>query len=44
MFELGSRAEKRWGKIRGFQHLALIFEEKASKDGILENNSQQDAA
>ena len=44
MFKLGLCAEKRWRKIKGFTHLALILEGKIFKDGILEDNSKQDAA
>ncbi len=44
MFKLGLCAEKRWRKIKGFNHLTLILEGKIFKDGILEDNSKQDAA
>ena len=35
MFKLGLCAEKRWRKIKGFNHLALILEGKPFKDGVL---------
>jgi len=44
MFKLVLCAEKRWRKIKGFNHLALLLEEKIFKDGVLEDKSKQDAA
>ena len=44
MFKVGLCAEKRWRKIKGFNHLALILEGKTFKDGVLEGDSKQDAA
>ena len=44
MFKLGLCAEKRWRKIKGFNHLALVLEGKTFKDGNFEDNSKQDAA
>lgn len=34
----------RWKKVKGFNCLALILEEKTFKDGALEDNSKQAAA
>ena len=44
MFKLGLCAEKRWRKIKGFNHLALVLEGKTFKDGVLEGTSKQEAA
>ena len=37
-------AEKRWRKIRGFNHLALVPEGKTFKDRVLESDSEHDTA
>lgn len=44
MFKLGQCAQKRWHRIRGFNHLAKVIEGVKFKDGIEVTNSNEVAA
>lgn len=44
MFKLGQCAEKRWHRLRGFDHLAKVIEGVKFKDGIEVEKADQVAA
>ena len=44
MFKLGLCAQKRWHRIRGFDHIAKVIEGVKFKDGIEVTNSNEVAA
>ena len=44
MFKLGECAERRWNRLRGFNHLAKVIEGVKFKDGIEVKKDDQVAA
>ena len=44
IFKLGECAQKRWRRLRGFEHLAKVITGVKFKDGIEVNSADQDAA
>jgi hypothetical protein len=43
IYKLGMNAEKRWKKIRGFNHLARVIEGVKFRDGIEVNTESEKA-